>query len=67
VTDDEDDGFQFGTSGELAGKAEAKKLEQLDAEGLMNPALFQDQDEREKRYLSHLFEIRQNSLSKCAN
>jgi len=63
-------GFGFGTSAEVtvAAKIEAKsKLEQLNSEGLLNPDLFGDQDERDKRFIGTLFEIRQNHLKKRAN
>jgi len=61
-------GFKFGTSAEVVGKAEAKtKLEQLNSEGLFNPALFGDQEEREKDFISNLFQIRQAHIKTRAN
>jgi len=61
--EDEDEEFKFGTSNEVLGRKDAKsKMDQLASEGLLNPQLFANQEEREKRYLSHLFELRQNHL-----
>jgi len=68
--DDDDDapvevGMEFGTSGELANLKDAKsKTEKLNSEGLINPDFFGNQDEREERYLTELFSIRQKHLSK---
>eukprot|EP00088_Acartia_fossae_P016487 TRINITY_DN1921_c0_g1_i1.p1 TRINITY_DN1921_c0_g1~~TRINITY_DN1921_c0_g1_i1.p1 ORF type:complete len:242 (-),score=50.99 TRINITY_DN1921_c0_g1_i1:331-1056(-) len=58
-------GMEFGTSGELAANRDAKsKAEKLNSEGLINPDFFGDQEERESRYLTELFTIRQKHLNK---
>lgn len=55
--------FQFGTSAEVNQKTEAKaKQDQLEADGLFNPSFFGNQEKRENRYLSNLFQFRQNVL-----
>lgn len=55
--------FQFGTSAELTQKAEAKaKQDQMEADGLFNPSFFGNQEKRENRYLSNLFQFRQDIL-----
>ena len=55
--------FQFGTSMEVKTKAE-EDLDKLSKEGLINPKLFGDQAAREKRYLQHIWTIRQRALQK---
>jgi len=61
--DDSGDGFEFGTVAEVSKKTETKtKLEQLNSEGLINPTLFGNQEEREQRYLANLFQLRQQAI-----
>ena len=55
--------FEFGTSIEVKTKAE-EDLDKLSKEGLINPKLFGDQSEREKRYLQHIWTIRQRALQR---
>ena len=55
--------FEFGTSMEKKTKAE-EDLDKISKEGLINPQLFGDQEEREKRYLQHIWTIRQRALQK---
>ena len=55
--------FEFGTSMEKKSKAE-EDLEKIAKEGLINPQLFGDQEAREKRYLQHIWTIRQRALQK---
>ena len=55
--------FEFGTSIEKKTKAE-EDLEKLSKEGLINPKLFGDQAAREKRYLQHIWTIRQRAVQK---
>ena len=58
-------GFEFGTSVERKKISEAdEKLEKLNKEGMFHPALFGDQAVREKRYLQHIWTIRQRALQK---
>jgi len=60
---DEVSNFEFGTSMEKKSKAE-EDLEKLAKEGLINPKLFGDQAAREKRYLQHIWTIRQRAVQK---
>ena len=58
-------GFEFGTSIERKQISEAEEnLEKINKEGIFHPALFGDQPAREKRYLQHIWTIRQRSLQK---
>ena len=54
--------FEFGTSVEVKNTKAKEDLEKLSKEGLMNPKLFGDQAAREKRYLQHIWTIRQRAL-----
>ena len=57
--------FQFGTSMERKQISEVEeKLEKLNKEGLFHPKLFGDQAAREKRYLQHIWTIRQRAVQK---
>ena len=57
--------FQFGTSMERKQISEVgEKLEKLNKEGIFHPKLFGDQAAREKRYLQHIWTIRQRALQK---
>ena len=63
--DTEEDDFQFGTSMERKQISEVdEKLEKLNKEGIFHPKLFGDQAAREKRYLQHIWTIRQRALQK---
>ena len=55
--------FDFGTSAERKSKTEAEEaMEKLNREGLFNPMLFGDQEKREKRFLQHVWTIRQRAV-----
>lgn len=54
--------FEFGTSAETG--LESKKTEQ--EESIFHPALFGDQSLREKRFLQHVFTIRQRAIHAMA-
>jgi len=55
--------FDFGTSAEKKTKTEAEEaLEKLDREGLFHPMLFGEQEKREKRFLQHIWIIRQKAI-----
>ena len=57
--------FQFGTSMERKQVSEVEEnLEKLNKEGIFHPKLFGDQAAREKRYLQHIWTIRQRALQK---
>jgi len=57
------DKFDFGTSAEKKSKTEAEEaLEKLNREGLFHPMLFSDQEKREKRFLQHIWTIRQKAI-----
>ena len=58
-----EDKFQFGTSIERK-SAQDEDLQKLAREGLIHPQLFGDQAAREKRYLQHIWTIRQRALQK---
>ena len=61
----EEIGFQFGTSMEKKQISEVEeKPEKLNKEGIFHPKLFGDQAAREKRYLQHIWTIRQRALQK---
>jgi len=55
--------FQFGTSIERKANQD-EDLQKLAREGLIHPQLFGDQAAREKRYLQHIWTIRQRALQK---
>ena len=58
-------GFEFGTSIERKQISEAEEnLEKINKEGIFHPALFGDQPAREKRYLQHIWTIRQRAIQK---
>lgn len=58
-----EDKFQFGTSIERK-TTQDEDLQKLAREGLIHPQLFGDQAAREKRYLQHIWTIRQRALQK---
>ena len=63
--DIEEGDFQFGTSMERKQITEVEeKLEKLNKEGIFHPKLFGDQAAREKRYLQHIWTIRQRAVQK---
>jgi len=57
------DKFEFGTSIERKSKVE-EDMQKLAREGLIHPGLFGDQAAREKRYLQHIWTIRQRAVQK---
>ena len=58
-----EDKFEFGTSIERKANLD-EDLQKLAREGLIHPQLFGDQAGREKRYLQHIWTIRQRALQK---
>ena len=58
-----DNKFEFGTSIERKNKIE-EDMDKLAREGLIHPQLFGDQAVREKRYLQHIWTIRQRAIQK---
>ena len=57
---EEEEKFDFGTSAERKSRTEAEEaMQKLNREGLFNPMLFGDQEKREKRFLQHIWTIRQ--------
>lgn len=58
-----EDKFEFGTSIERK-TTQDEDLQKLAREGLIHPQLFGDQAAREKRYLQHIWTIRQRALQK---
>ena len=57
--------FQFGTSMERKQVSVVEEnMEKLNKEGVFHPKLFGDQAAREKRYLQHIWTIRQRALQK---
>ena len=58
-----EDKFEFGTSIERKSNVD-EDLQKLAREGLIHPQLFGDQAAREKRYLQHIWTIRQRALQK---
>jgi len=55
--------FDFGTSAEKKSKTEAEEaMDKLNREGLFHPMLFADQEKREKRFLQHIWTIRQRAI-----
>lgn len=60
---EEDGKFDFGTSAEKKSKTEAEEaMEKLNREGLFHPMLFGDQEKRDKRFLLHVWTIRQKAV-----
>ena len=57
------DKFEFGTSIERKSRVE-EDMQKLAREGLIHPGLFGDQAAREKRYLQHIWTIRQRAVQK---
>ena len=63
--DTEEVDFQFGTSMERKQVSVVEEnMEKLNKEGIFHPKLFGDQAAREKRYLQHIWTIRQRALQK---
>ena len=63
--DTEEVDFQFGTSMERKQVSVVEEnMEKLNKEGVFHPKLFGDQAAREKRYLQHIWTIRQRALQK---
>ena len=61
--DELEDKFDFGTSAEKHSKTDADEaLEKMNKEGLFSPLLFGDQQKREKRFLQHVWTIRQKAI-----
>jgi len=55
--------FDFGTSAEKKSKTEAEEaIDKLNREGMFHPMLFGDQEKRERRFLQHIWTIRQKSI-----
>jgi len=55
--------FDFGTSAEKKSKTEAEEaIDKLNREGMFHPMLFGDQEKREKRFLQHIWTIRQKAI-----
>ena len=60
---EEEGKFDFGTSAERKSKTEAEEaMDKLNREGLFNPMLFGEQEKREKRFLQHIWTIRQKAV-----
>ena len=61
--DEVEEKFDFGTSAERKSRTEAEEaMQKLNREGLFNPMLFGDQEKREKKFLQHIWIIRQKTV-----